>query len=128
MRTAKDAFGEDDPAAYTELLRDVRALATKEYTDAEVELLHGFRFELNLMRKRAKKSMAETELTPFEITKLDTVVEKIINVQTAEFLTKDDSRPREHINNAEFLRLRGHYSCAREHMVHSLRRRLPKKA
>jgi hypothetical protein len=88
LRTAKDAFAEDDHAAYTELLRDVRALATKEYTEAEVELLHGFRLELNLLRKRAKKSMAETELTPFEITKLDTVVEKIINVQ--EILVESD--------------------------------------
>jgi hypothetical protein len=88
LRTAKDAFGEDDPAAYTELLRDVRALATKEYTDAEIELLQGLRLELSLLKKRAKRSSAETKLTPFEITKLDTVVEKIINVQ--EILVESD--------------------------------------
>jgi hypothetical protein len=63
-------------------------LATKEYTDAEIELLQGLRLELSLLKKRAKRSSAETKLTPFEITKLDTVVEKIINVQ--EILVESD--------------------------------------
>lgn len=81
LRMAKDAFVEDDPAAFTDLLREVRTLATHDFTQAEVDMLHGFRTELELLKKRAKKSVSKTELTPFEINKLDTVVEKIIDVQ-----------------------------------------------
>ena len=66
LRMAKDAFVEDDPAAFTDLLREVRALATHDFTQSEVDMLHGFRTELELLKKRAKKSASKTELTPFE--------------------------------------------------------------
>ena len=88
LKMARDAFEEDDPAAFTALIREVRGLAAQDYSEAEVDVLHSFRKELNLLRKRAKKSESETELTPFEITKVDTVVEKIINVQ--EILLESD--------------------------------------
>jgi hypothetical protein len=88
LKMARDAFEEDDPAAFTALVREVRGLATQDYSEAEVDVLHSFRKELNLLRKRAKKSISETELTPFEITKVDTVVGKIINVQ--EILLESD--------------------------------------
>ena len=81
LRMAKEAFVEDDPAAFTDLLREVRALAAHDFSQAEVDMLHSFRTELELLRKRAKKSASETELTPFEINKVDTIVEKIIDVQ-----------------------------------------------
>ncbi len=81
LRMAKEAFVEDDPAAFTDLLREVRALATHDFTQSEVDMLHSFRTELELLKKRAKKSVSKTELTPFEINKVDTVVEKIIDVQ-----------------------------------------------
>lgn len=88
LRLAKEAFEEDDPAAFTGLIREVRALATQDYSEAEVDVLHSFRKELDLLKKRAKKSVSETELTPFEIMKVDTVVEKIIHVQ--EILLESD--------------------------------------
>ena len=88
LRMAQDAFVEDDPAAFTELLREVRALAAHDFTQAEVDMLHSFRSELDLLRKRAKKSASQTELTPFEINKVDTIVEKIIDVQ--EILLESD--------------------------------------
>ena len=81
LRMAKDAFVEDDPAAFTDLLREVRALATHEFSQSEVDMLHSFRSELDLLKKRAKKSVSKTELTPFEINKVDLIVEKIIDVQ-----------------------------------------------
>ena len=89
LRMAKEAFVEDDPAAFTDLLREVRALATKDFTEAEVDMLHSFRTELDLLRKRAKKSVSQTELTPFEINKVDTIIEKIINLQ--EVLLESDA-------------------------------------
>ena len=88
LRMAKDAFVEDDPAAFTDLLREMRALAAHDFTQAEVDMLHSFRAELELLRKRAKKSVSKTELTPFEINKVDIIVEKIIDVQ--EILLESD--------------------------------------
>ena len=88
LRYAQEALVEDDPAAFTHLLREVRSLATREYTESDLDLLVGFQKEVGLMKGRVKKSQSETELTVHEVDKIEAVVEKIVKVQ--EILIESD--------------------------------------
>lgn len=88
FRFAKDAFEEDDPAAYTALMREMRGRVTHDFSEADLELMYRFREELRKLWKRAKKSVSDTELSPFEITELNKVVDKLIDVQ--EIMTESD--------------------------------------
>ena len=88
LKFGKDAFEDDDPAAYTGLLREMRAMVTHDFSEADIDQLQRFREELRKLWKRAKKSVSDTELSPFEITELDKVVTKIIDIQ--EVLVESD--------------------------------------
>ena len=81
LHYSQEALVDDDPAAFTQLLREVRGLAVREYTESDLDLLLNFQKEVGAMKDRVKKSKSETELTTHEVDKLEAVIEKIVNVQ-----------------------------------------------
>ena len=82
---AREAFVEDDPAAFTELLRQTRELVVEDFEEPEIALLESLQAEIGKVHKRAKKSESSSELSAPEIVKFQKVLARVLEVHQTIF-------------------------------------------